>query len=276
MPVSADLFGAVAGIHAMGLPHTTVSPPFEGILGAFYTKLVSASDRDADWFLEHAGPSDGDVLDLCCGGGRTAVAFARAGRRVTAVDLSTLQLAAAERLAAQRGVSGSVTWIQADVTGLDLGRTFSTIVIAGLSITLFEGEARKAFLDVVRRHLSPGGRIVFDHTPVPTGEAAAEQTITLPVTLGERGGFVLVSTRRVPEERVQFTNMYAEIIDGSGRTQRHLTGFRFRVDTVDDLAAQLAGHGLAVKRRHRDPQAQDTGAPTPFATRELVVAESVD
>ncbi|MFD9475613.1 MULTISPECIES: SAM-dependent methyltransferase [Streptomyces] len=272
--ITADLFGAVAGIHAMDLPRTTVSPPFDGLLGAFYTKLVSTSEADPAWFVQHAGPPEGDVLELCCGGGRTAIAFARTGRRVTAVDLSTLQLAAAEKRAAENGVSELVTWVHADVTGLDLGRTYSTIVIAGLSITLFDGPARDALLAVARRHLSPGGRILFDHTPVRAGEVTAEQTISLPVVLGERRGFVLVAGRRIPEENLQFTNMYAELIDGDGHTRRHLTGFRFRIDTADGLAEQLAGHRLVVKDRHQDPSAWAATGPTPFAARELVVAQS--
>ncbi|MEU9630131.1 SAM-dependent methyltransferase [Streptomyces luteogriseus] len=272
--VTESLFGAFAGIHALSLPRTTVSPPFEGLLGAWYTKLVTQSGQDSDWFVRHAPHSAETVLDLCCGGGRTAVAFARSGRRVTAVDRSALQIAAAEKHAAERGTTGQVEWLTADVTTLDLGRTFDVIVIAGLSLTLFEGEARAAVLGVVRRHLAPGGRLLLDHTPALPDEPATEQVLTLPVSLGERRGFVLLGARRLPAEGRQFTNMYAEFVDSQGGTERHLTGFRFRVDPSDDLARELAQYGLAVRGSHHDPYAAPSPEPTPFASRELVVAEA--
>ncbi|MCX4880362.1 cyclopropane-fatty-acyl-phospholipid synthase family protein [Streptomyces sp. NBC_00847] len=272
--VAESLFGAFAGIHALSLPRTTVSPPFEGLLGAFYTKLVTQSGQDSEWFVRHAPRTAETVLDLCCGGGRTAVAFARSGRRVTAVDRSALQIAAAGKHAAEEGVAGQVEWLTTDVTGLDLGRTFDLIVIAGLSLTLFEEDARAAFLDVVRRHLAPGGRLLLDHTPALLDEPSTEQALTLPVSLGDRHGFVLLGAQRIPAEGRQFTNMYAEIVDSEGGTERHLTGFRFRVDSSNDLALELTNYGLVVRDSHPDPHAVSSPGPTPFALRELVVAEA--
>ncbi|MBA4864772.1 class I SAM-dependent methyltransferase [Streptomyces sp. PSKA54] len=272
--VSDSLFGAFAGIHALALPRTVVSPPFDGLLGVFYTKLVSMSPQDPAWFVAHADSAPGDVLDLCCGGGRTAVAFAAAGHRVTGVDLSPVQISAAEKRAAEHGVADSTTWLTADVVGLRLGRTFDTVVIGGLSLTLFDGPRRTALLEVVRRHLAPGGRVLLDHTPAQEDEPATEQNITLPLALGARRGFVLLGARRQPTHGVQLTNMYAEIIDADGRTERHLTGFRFRVDSSDGLVRELAGHGLVVRERHRDLQAPESAAPTPFPARELVVASA--
>ncbi|MFF1279598.1 SAM-dependent methyltransferase [Streptomyces sp. NPDC058299] len=269
--VAESLFGAFAGIHALSLPRTTVSPPFEGLLGAFYSKLVTLAGQDTDWFVGHAPRSAVTVLDLCCGGGRTAVAFARSGRRVTAVDRSALQITAAEKHAAEAGLAGQVDWVKADVTTLDLKRTFDVIVIAGLSLTLFDREARAALLGVVRRHLAPGGRLLLDHTPTLPDEPATEQVLTLPVALGRRHGFVLLGAQRVPSEGRQRTNMYAEIVDSKGGTERHLTGFTFRVGSSDDLARELAHYGLVVHETHRDPHTVPGPGATPFALQELVV-----
>lgn len=52
------------------------------------------------------------VLDVGCGGGHNAVACARQGARVTGIDSSAAQVAAAHRLAAVEGVK--VTWVQVD------------------------------------------------------------------------------------------------------------------------------------------------------------------
>ncbi|MFF0783265.1 SAM-dependent methyltransferase [Streptomyces sp. NPDC003720] len=270
--IANDLFGAFAGIHALALPRTVVSPPFDGLLGIFYTKLVSMSPQDPAWFVAHTDSAPGDVLDLCCGGGRTSVALAAAGHRVTGVDLSPVQISAAEKRAAEHGVADSMTWLTADVTDLRLGRTFDTVVIGGLSLTLFDGSQRTALLEVVRRHLAPGGRVLLDHTPAQEDESATEHVITLPLTLGERRGFVLLGARRQPADGVQLTNMYAEIVDADGRTERHLTGFRFRVGSSVGLVRELAEHGLVVHKRLQDPQALESTALTPYPVRELVVA----
>ena len=60
----------------------------------------------------------GPVLSLAEGEGRNAVFLAGLGYEVTAVDASTVGLAKAERLAAERGVS--VTTIHADLTDFEI------------------------------------------------------------------------------------------------------------------------------------------------------------
>ncbi|MBM7167522.1 class I SAM-dependent methyltransferase [Streptomyces sp. G44] len=239
----------------------------------FYTKLVSQYQQDSAWFVEHSVPQPSDVLDLCCGGGRSVVELAAAGHRVTGVDLSAVQLVAAEKHAADKGVADRVELLREDITTLNLGRTFNTVVIGGLSLTLFQGPQREALLNTVRTHLAPGGRLLFDHTPVRNGEMEREQVLTLPVKLRERSGFVLVGTRRQPDSATQFTNMYGELIDDTGHTQRYLTGFRFRIDSQAQVAKELAAAGLAVREVHDDPMTATEGKASPFATRQYVIVE---
>lgn len=273
--VSQDLFGMFAGIEALNLPDTKVTEPFDGLLGMFYTKLVSEYQHDSAWFAEHAAPRPGNVLDLCCGGGRSVVELVAAGHRVTGVDLSAAQLAAAGKRVADRGMADRVELLREDVTTLGLGRTFDAVVIGGLSLTLFEGPQREALLDTVRTHLAPGGRLLFDHTPVRDGDGDVEleQVLSLPIRLRERSGFVLVGTLRQPGSAIQFTNMYGELIDSTGHTRRHLTGFRFSIDSQAVVAEQLAAAGLAVRDVHDDPMTALESKASPFATRSYVIAE---
>ncbi|MFF8643297.1 SAM-dependent methyltransferase [Streptomyces sp. NPDC015345] len=265
-----------AGIQALHLPDTKVTEPFDGLLGMFYTKLVSQYQQDSAWFAEHAAPQPSEVLDLCCGGGRSVVALAAAGHRVTGVDISAAQLAAAEKRVADKGVADRVDLLRDDVTTLNLGRTFNAVVIGGLSLTLFQGPQRAALLNTVRTHLAPGGRLLFDHTPVRSGETELEQVLTLPVKLRDRAGFVLVGTLRQPDSATQFTNMYGELVDGTGHTRRYLTGFRFRIDNQAQIAEELTAAGLTARAVHDDPMTASKGKASPFATRQYVIAEQAD
>lgn len=94
------------------------------------------------------------VLDAGCGTGRVAVELARGGIEVVGVDLDPSMLATARRQAPE------VTWVQADLTRLALGRTFDVVVMAG-NVPLFTPPGTQAALVAgVGRHVAPGGRLV--------------------------------------------------------------------------------------------------------------------
>jgi SAM-dependent methyltransferase len=72
------------------------------------------------------GLAPGRALDLACGEGRNAVWLATGGWTVTGVDFSSVGLAKAAGLAADRGVSGE--WIEADVTGWSAPTPFDLVI----------------------------------------------------------------------------------------------------------------------------------------------------
>ncbi len=102
------------------------------------------------------------VLDVGCGGGHNAVVCAAAGAEVTALDLSTRQLAAARDLAARRGQQ--VRFLHADISragdviGSDYNLILATQVLAYV-------DDLSAALAVCHRALAAGGRLVasLDH-----------------------------------------------------------------------------------------------------------------
>ena len=119
---------------------------------------IAASER---FYLEEARSGGGRVLELACGSGRLTIPIARTGIEILGADLSASMLEAARRKAAAEGVT--VEFLQADMRGFDLPGPFSTILIAGNSLLhLLSAEGLKSCLASVRRHLSPGGRLVFD------------------------------------------------------------------------------------------------------------------
>ncbi|MCO4744716.1 MAG: methyltransferase domain-containing protein [Proteobacteria bacterium] len=64
--------------------------------------------------------AEGHVLDLSCGIGGNAIGFARAGCRVTAVDLDGTRLAMAKHNAKLYGVADRVTFVQADARTVEV------------------------------------------------------------------------------------------------------------------------------------------------------------
>jgi SAM-dependent methyltransferase len=96
----------------------------------------------------------GSVLDAGCGTGRVAIELARHGIDVVGADIDASMLATARRLAPD------ITWIEADLTSLDLGRTFEVVVMTG-NVPLFTPPGTQpALVEGVARHVAPGGVLV--------------------------------------------------------------------------------------------------------------------
>ncbi len=94
------------------------------------------------------------VLDAGCGTGRVAIELARRGIEVVGADVDPSMLATA------RARAPELTWVDADLTALDLGRTFDLVVLAG-NVPLFTPPGTQDAL--VRRcaaHVGPAGHLV--------------------------------------------------------------------------------------------------------------------
>jgi len=98
--------------------------------------------------------SPATVLDAGCGTGRVAIELSRHGIEVVGVDMDRSMIAEARRLAP------GIEWIEADLSELDVGRTFAVVVMAG-NVPLFCPDGRRAGLVATcARHLAPGGRLI--------------------------------------------------------------------------------------------------------------------
>lgn len=138
---------------------------YAGSYDHFYAGKDYAAECD---FLEEAfrryapGPVR-TVLDLGCGTGGHALLLARRGYQVTGVDRSAEMLAAARNKVSAGGLPTPPTFEQGDVRALDLGRTYDA-VIAMFAVMgyLTTNDDLAAGLRSARRHLSPGGLLIFD------------------------------------------------------------------------------------------------------------------
>jgi SAM-dependent methyltransferase len=121
---------------------------------------ASTPDRpDFTWFLSLPGPKPLRILDLGCGTGTLATAFARQGHRVTGADPAASMLA----VAATRPDNDLVQWVCATAQDFRSPDRFDLVTMTGHAFqVLLDPSERAGALATMRAHLAPGGRVAFD------------------------------------------------------------------------------------------------------------------
>jgi SAM-dependent methyltransferase len=94
-----------------------------------------------------------DVLEAGCGGGQHTALMASVARSVTAVDLNTADLARARN----RHLT-NVSFLEADIATMDLGRQFDIVCCVG--VIHHTDDPDRTFTSLYR-HCKPGGRVVI-------------------------------------------------------------------------------------------------------------------
>lgn len=104
-----------------------------------------------------ATTADDTVLDVACGPGLVACAFACVARQVTGIDLTPAMIERAETLATQQGIT-NVRFQVGDVLPLPFPDAAFTIVVSRFAMHHFQDPA--AVLVEMRRVCGAGGRVV--------------------------------------------------------------------------------------------------------------------
>ena len=148
------------------------------------------------------------VLELGCGAGQAAVAFARRGARIIAVDSSPEQVAAARRLADRLGAK--VDFRVADLTELAFVMAES-IDVAFSAATLDYVENLGRVLRAVHRVLEPHGAFVFtlEHPFTSCLEAAGAGQ---PFVARRYGDPAPIKVERYGESFLLYPRTVAEVI----------------------------------------------------------------
>ena len=131
-----------------------------------YDSVYSYVREDIPFYVEAALESGGPVLELGCGTGRVSIPVAEAGVEIVGLDSSKAMLDVARRKS--QGLasgSGSLTLLQADMRdfSLDRDKSFKLVVIPfrGFLSLLTVEDQTKTLLNV-KRHLAPGGKLIFN------------------------------------------------------------------------------------------------------------------
>lgn len=120
--------------------------------------------QDVPFFLGQLPRRRQTVLELCVGTGRAAIPIAQAGHRVVGVDYAKDMLRIARRKRDAVGLSDRQLELRHEhVLKLELGRRFDWVCFffnTFLSFATLEQQDR--LLQLIRRHLKPGGRFWLD------------------------------------------------------------------------------------------------------------------
>ena len=111
--------------------------------------------------LHRAGVEPRALCDCACGTGSLAVEFARAGLRVTGVDLSPEMLEEAAQKARRMGTQ--IQFVRQDMAKLRLPKPVDAIVCGcdGVNYLITDAQVR-AFFRAAHAALRPGGALAFD------------------------------------------------------------------------------------------------------------------
>lgn len=232
-----------------------MDPTDEGTLEVrLYDLIHRGNPGDVAFYLE-ACRGARDVLEIGCGTGRILEALVGAGLDAVGIEIEPARAAAArERLARIEGADRATERVlRADVLVCDLARTFARVIAPyNVLYALLDDDALDHGLEVVKRHLAPDGRFVFDgYLADPRWTPAAEESIRPPdflVTVEDGPDSVRVfeHDRWGPEPgRIDVTYTYHVHRPGADVLVRSQT-IRHRFRTPAEFEAALARAGLRV------------------------------
>lgn len=196
-----------------------------------------------------AGPHD-TVLDVGCGPGLLACAFARVVRHATGIDLTPAMLEQARKLQREQGLP-NVSWREGDITSLPyLDGEFS---IVSCRYVFHHLEDPLTVLKEMARVCQPGGRVVVaDMAPAREKADALNRMERLRdpshvrgLTLFELGD--LFKQARLPEPEVQKYRMECELEDLLSRSFPE-PGDADRIRKIFDESSQGDPLDLAVRK----------------------------
>jgi ubiquinone/menaquinone biosynthesis C-methylase UbiE len=128
------------------------------VAAQYATSAVHAGGPDLLAMLQAATLPTATVLDVGCGAGHTALAFASHAQSVVALDLTEPMLAQVQRLAAERGIT-NITTRHADVEQLPFVDESFSIVTSRYSAHHY-GSPSQALAEIARV-LEPGGTFLL-------------------------------------------------------------------------------------------------------------------
>jgi SAM-dependent methyltransferase len=203
---------------------------------------------DLPLWEELAAEVEDPVLDVGAGTGRVALALARAGHEVIALDLDAELLEELTRRAAGLPVRTLV----ADAAAFELAQPVSLIIVPMQTIQLLAD--RGPFFAAARRALKPGGRLAI---AIATGLEAFDGGAALPFPdLGEADGHRFVSQPvaiRLLDDGVRIERI-RQLIAPDGTRETTEDAVHLATVSPAELAEEAAEHGLEAEALRHIPE----------------------
>ena len=200
---------------------------------------------EARFVHELVGSPGGRLLDVACGTGRHAIAFADLGYDVTASDINE------ELLAVGRAAAGDrVQFVQGDMCDLDIeGRPFDVVTCLFDSIGYPQVDAGiVSALRSLGRHAAPGGRIVCEFLHAPAIVRGAEPLRVKQLVL--RDGRTLLRTSEATidiEPMLMHVRYQLWAVDGEGPAEHAEEEQTNRVFSAPEMRQLAVAAGLDVR-----------------------------
>lgn len=242
--------------------------PNEGIhdytvAAEFYDSVQVYEKRpDVQFFVDAAAAAGGPVLEVGCGTGRVLLPCARAGARMTGLDLSDgmLKVLHAKLEKEPAEVRARVNIVKGDMRAFGLNERFALATIPFRPFQhLMTVPEQRACLQSIRKHLLPGGRLILDvYDPnlkflLDEGrreESDVESCFDLP------GGRKVERRFRVAAvhfcRQVQDVELIYYVTHPDGRKERIVDAFPMRYFFRWEMQNLLEGEGFAVEALYGD------------------------
>lgn len=146
----------------------TAEQQFGAVAAHYATSAVHVGGPDLDAMLQAAPLPTPTLLDVGCGAGHTALAFAPHAERVVALDVTEPMLAQVQRLAAERGITNVETQ-RADVARLPFSEHSFAVVTSRYSAHHYP-EPQRALTEIARV-LQPHGTFLLVDVVAPDDAA---------------------------------------------------------------------------------------------------------
>ena len=221
-----------------------------------------ANRADIGFYLACAAEADGKILELGCGTGRILIPTATAGHSIVGLDLSPHMLARCrEKLCAQPPeVQARVRLIEGSMTAFDLGEVLSLVTMPFRVFQhLLTLEDQLACLECIHRHLTPGGRLVFDifhpnlamlHDPAFTEERDEFPEVELPDGRRFRRASRVAAFLRC--EQINEVEIITYVRHPDGREERLVAAFPIRYFFRYEVEHLLARAGFQLRALYGD------------------------
>lgn len=119
---------------------------------------------DIPFYIDYATQQDGEILELGCGTGRVAIALAKAGHRITALDLSKEMLDVFRtKIDSQVNLKNKITLVHGSMADFNFNHKFSMIIAPFRAFqALVKDDDIEISLRCIHSHLTANGIFIIN------------------------------------------------------------------------------------------------------------------